>query len=361
MLERQVTLKKRIGTNIVSLFPTTTSELVKIGSYNLNTELSNVKSSIDSSVPIGTIITWYNYGTYPDGWLPLNGQEISRTVYPELFNIYGETFGAGDSSTTFNLPNKNSDISNHEYIIKSLNMYNLSGESGDAFYQDRLQEIENKLDEIDSSMIISDTVSTITVDLPNNISLVSKNFATGSSEMTYTDRLGQLEARVDNIDKSMIISDTVVMADNDTNTSTKSTSVEPASISTYSTEEQSQPIDTTNSALLNLPISSIIDYSANDLPNGYLYADGSKLLKTDYSDLYNAIGDTFTLQENIGTEYFNIPYVENLSDDVYKIIKVSKNSFVIDQVVYDDTNVVNSTVIANLLERIKVLEDALGI
>lgn len=34
----------------------------------------------------------------------LEGQEVSRTTYSQLFNIYGTTYGAGNGSTTFNLP-----------------------------------------------------------------------------------------------------------------------------------------------------------------------------------------------------------------------------------------------------------------
>jgi microcystin-dependent protein len=39
------------------------------------------------------------------GWFLLNGAAISRTTYPVLFARFGTTFGAGDGSTTFNLPN----------------------------------------------------------------------------------------------------------------------------------------------------------------------------------------------------------------------------------------------------------------
>lgn len=37
-------------------------------------------------------------------WLPCDGSEISRLVYRELFEVLGETHGAGDGRTTFNLP-----------------------------------------------------------------------------------------------------------------------------------------------------------------------------------------------------------------------------------------------------------------
>ena len=40
----------------------------------------------------------------PEGWLLCNGAAISRTRYANLFNVIGEIYGAGDNSTTFNLP-----------------------------------------------------------------------------------------------------------------------------------------------------------------------------------------------------------------------------------------------------------------
>jgi len=42
--------------------------------------------------------------TVPDGWLECNGQAVSRTTYSELFDEIGTTYGVGDGSTTFNLP-----------------------------------------------------------------------------------------------------------------------------------------------------------------------------------------------------------------------------------------------------------------
>lgn len=40
----------------------------------------------------------------PSGWLKANGAAVSRTTYAALFSAIGTTFGAGDGTTTFNLP-----------------------------------------------------------------------------------------------------------------------------------------------------------------------------------------------------------------------------------------------------------------
>lgn len=53
--------------------------------------------------PVGGIIPWPT-ATAPTGWLLAYGQAVSRTTYAELFAAYGTTYGSGDGSTTFNLP-----------------------------------------------------------------------------------------------------------------------------------------------------------------------------------------------------------------------------------------------------------------
>ena len=57
------------------------------------------------TLPIGAVIEW-DSDTIPTNWLLLNGQAVSRTTYSELFALYGTRYGAGDGSTTFNLPNR---------------------------------------------------------------------------------------------------------------------------------------------------------------------------------------------------------------------------------------------------------------
>jgi microcystin-dependent protein len=42
--------------------------------------------------------------TAPSGWLACSGQAVSRTTFAALFAAIGTTYGVGDGSTTFNLP-----------------------------------------------------------------------------------------------------------------------------------------------------------------------------------------------------------------------------------------------------------------
>lgn len=56
-----------------------------------------------SSVPSGTVVA-YAGSSAPSGWLLCAGQTVSRTTYADLFSAIGTTYGAGDGSTTFALP-----------------------------------------------------------------------------------------------------------------------------------------------------------------------------------------------------------------------------------------------------------------
>lgn len=73
----------------------------KIGSL-----VSTAFGSIDPAIgglPAGVVAPFAG-ATAPTGWLLCYGQAVSRTTYAALFAAIGTTYGAGDSSTTFNLP-----------------------------------------------------------------------------------------------------------------------------------------------------------------------------------------------------------------------------------------------------------------
>lgn len=56
-----------------------------------------------ADAPLGTILAFGGTAA-PAGWMLCQGQALSRTTYAKLFAIIGTAFGAGDGSTTFNIP-----------------------------------------------------------------------------------------------------------------------------------------------------------------------------------------------------------------------------------------------------------------
>jgi microcystin-dependent protein len=79
------------------------------------------------AVPTGTIIM-YPSATPPSGWLVCNGQAVSRGTYALLYSYIGTTYGSGNGSSTFNLP----DIRDRMVIQQDtgISRYNTLGKTG---------------------------------------------------------------------------------------------------------------------------------------------------------------------------------------------------------------------------------------
>ena len=62
-----------------------------------------IAALIPPAMPTGMIFPWPG-DTPPEGAIVADGRELPRTTYAGLFSIFGTTYGAGDGSTTFNVP-----------------------------------------------------------------------------------------------------------------------------------------------------------------------------------------------------------------------------------------------------------------
>lgn len=66
--------------------------------------MSRTISLLDTGIGLTGMVAFFAQSSAPVGWLVCNGQAVSRTVYSHLFTAIGTTYGSGDGSTTFNLP-----------------------------------------------------------------------------------------------------------------------------------------------------------------------------------------------------------------------------------------------------------------
>lgn len=64
---------------------------------------AGVVSGGGAALPTGSVVS-IGMSTIPSGWLECDGSAVSRTTYADLFAVISTTFGVGDGSTTFNLP-----------------------------------------------------------------------------------------------------------------------------------------------------------------------------------------------------------------------------------------------------------------
>ena len=103
---------------------------------NLVRSVNGVNADASGNVQLGTIgditgeITWFAFNEAPEGYLVCNGATVSRETYADLFAVIGTTFGSGNGSTTFTLPNlidKFAQGSTTVGTVKSAGLPNISG------------------------------------------------------------------------------------------------------------------------------------------------------------------------------------------------------------------------------------------
>lgn len=103
------------------------------GTAEWSVQQSASVASVEGIAPIGSVVA-YAGTSVPSGYLACNGAAISRTTYAKLFDVIGTTYGSGDGSTTFNLPNleNNSfmEFSSSVGTAKSAGLPNITGEAG---------------------------------------------------------------------------------------------------------------------------------------------------------------------------------------------------------------------------------------
>lgn len=87
------------------------------------------KGQVDAATPTGTVADFAG-ASAPSGWLLCYGQAISRTTYAALFTVIGATFGNGNGSTTFNVPDCRGRVSAGKDNMGGTSANRLTGLSG---------------------------------------------------------------------------------------------------------------------------------------------------------------------------------------------------------------------------------------
>lgn len=230
-----------------------------------------------SGVPLGTVLPYASNNSVPAGFFECNGQEISRTVYADLFSVIGTYYGAGDGETTFNLP---------DYRDKFIEG---SGTAG--------QEHEAGLPNIEGST-------------PSAVYEGGNNFSGCFERNNYVTEFGAAGYNVYGINFDASKSNPIYGA---------SDTVQPPSVTAryiiraYSAPNESEQgislADVTE--LINkqsgVPAGTILTISGDTIPDGYLLCDGTTVDKAMYPSLYVAIGDKY----GADTTTFNLPNDDN--------------------------------------------------
>lgn len=87
------------------------------GMQDLHDRVRDEEARLFNPDPIGSL-RLFSAGAPNGRWIPADGSEVSREEYPSLFAKIGITFGDGDGTTTFNVPDA-PDVGGVPYYIKS--------------------------------------------------------------------------------------------------------------------------------------------------------------------------------------------------------------------------------------------------
>jgi microcystin-dependent protein len=96
-----------VGGNLAVTGTTTFTGIPSAPTASAGTNTTQVATTafvLSNANPTGSLIMWTT-GTAPTGWLLCAGAAVSRSTYAALFAVIGTTFGVGDGTTTFNVPN----------------------------------------------------------------------------------------------------------------------------------------------------------------------------------------------------------------------------------------------------------------
>jgi len=242
-----------------------------------------VPDSGASTLPSGSSISGY-WSTAPTGYLLENGAAVSRTTYAELFAAIGTTYGAGNGSTTFNLPDSRGRASVN--LLSTDAEFNVMGEKyGEKTHILTLAEMPSH---------------THTQNAHNHV----EGFAGINANGTYgvaTVGLGNITGQSGMDTNYHPYFSTVTAVNQSTGGGDDHNEIQP-SIVKMSAIKFSPESNGSGKALSSG--SSLQGYWAT-APSGYLVEDGSAVSRATYADLFSAIGTTYGSGD--GSTTFNLP------------------------------------------------------
>ena len=107
----RITANNTLQTNLTSVNTTLDNKITVeknariTADSNLQVQINNLTNSLSGAIPSATLLPYLgNFNTVPTGFLLCAGAAVSRSTYATLFSLIGTRYGAGNGTTTFNLP-----------------------------------------------------------------------------------------------------------------------------------------------------------------------------------------------------------------------------------------------------------------
>jgi microcystin-dependent protein len=215
-------------------------------------ELEIIVDTAYNQLPAGAIMAWGSE-TAPSNWLSCDGSAVSRSLYASLYAAIGDAYGAGDGTTTFNLPNLKGRVP--VGVDGANTAFDTLGETGG----DQTHSLDGTGTATGYGLMYGesmDTADTTGTNMPpyQVVHYVIKATAGITEEdSALTDRVSTLEATVGSM----------------------------------------------------FPAGTILASAITTAPDGWAICDGSAVSRSTYASLYAAIGTTYGVGDNVTT--FNLP------------------------------------------------------
>lgn len=215
------------------------------------------------SMPPGTSIAGY-WTSPPPGYMLEDGSAVSRTTYADLFSLIGTTYGAGDGSTTFNVPDS-----------RGRATVNLS--STDSEFNSMGEKYGEKSHTITVNEIPSHTHGQ-NISANSGGSAIRNDYSSDGAGGSYAQGVNT----------------------NAAGGGGASNIIQPSIVKQYAIKWRAST--GTNSTL---PPGTTLQGYWSSAPSGYTAENGAAISRTTYASLYGAIGTTYGAGN--GSTTFNIP------------------------------------------------------
>lgn len=277
-----------------------------LGTFTANAS-SNVTIDVPGTVgpkgdpgkgcPIGTILP-YSGTTLPEGYLACDGTAVSRTTYSDLFSAIGTTYGSGDGSTTFNLP----DLKGKVPVGQDANdtdfdaLGDSGGEKTHKLVTSEMPSHQHKIRRDGSGVEVGIQGGGATGNAFAG-TWSNTNIYSGSVQ---TENIGGNGAH-NNLQPYIVINYIIKFKDLPNTVAEVKDQYSSSATDVYSANYVNNAIQSGSSN----PTGAVITFAGSSAPAGYLICDGSAVSRTTYADLFTVIGTTYGTGD--GSTTFNLP------------------------------------------------------